>query len=127
MSDFGFIGQPGVPAPPQPGVASPLGGQQQQVFQQQQAAALAQALQSMQQSGEQSKTPAALGSNLLADALMQYGQGQQGQAQAAQAYGASPGAYGGPDPLANPLGPQQSQAPPSGRLSPFMQLGGAGQ
>lgn len=67
------------------------------------------------------QTPGAVGSDLLAQALMQYGQGQKQQAQAAQTYGASGGAYSGPDPLGNPTGQQPNTQP--GWLSPFMSLG----
>ena len=110
-----------IPGQPQ----APLGADQNAMFQQQQSATLARALAAMQQSGQQSKTPGAVGTNLLADALLQYGQGQQGQAQAARSYGASPGGYAGQDPLSSPLG-QQSQGQAPGWLSPFMQMGQMG-
>jgi hypothetical protein len=68
---------------------------------------LAAALSSMQQKPPQSGT--ALGLDLLASALDNYGLAQRGQRLAAQQYGQSPGAIQNTyanDPLANPFGGQ---------------------
>ena len=119
---FGFLGQPGVPGPPQPGQAQqPVGGQSADP----QGAYLAQALQSLQSSGAQSKTPGAVGENLMADALMQYGQHQhQAQQSALDAPGAQASSVvlpQGGDPLAN----LSAMAPTSQAAGGLLDMGGA--
>jgi hypothetical protein len=134
MQTYGF-NTAGQLAQPQAAVApaqQPLGANP--ALQQAQNQQLAAALQSLQQSGEQSKTPGAVGSNLLANALMQWKQnggyqppvdasGLQSMINPGIGNGVSPGPM-----ISDPTDPS-NQGPQPGWLSPFMQMGmmGGGQ